>query len=128
VKAVDTNILIRLIVRDDVDQFSRAIDFCSGGVIISLTVAMEIEWVLRSRYSMPRDAVVESFSVLLEGAEFHFDRANMVSWALDRYAKGADFADMIHLVDSSNASGFATFDAALSNNAGTDSPLPIFLI
>jgi predicted nucleic-acid-binding protein len=128
VKAVDTNVLVRLIIRDDTVQLARAEKFCSTGVFVSITVVLETEWVLRSRYAMTAAAVAESFNVLIESECFHFDRATMLSWALRQYTHGADFADMIHLIDANTADGFATFDSNLPSEAGPEAPMPIVLI
>lgn len=127
-KAVDTNVLVRLIIRDDPDQLKRAEAFCQQGVIVSLTVAMETEWVLRSRYAMSRAAVHAGFRTLMETDCFNFDKESALHWVLERYAAGAGFADMIHLVDASDADGFGTFDMALATKAGSAAPLPVIAI
>jgi predicted nucleic-acid-binding protein len=126
--AIDTNVLVRLIVQDDPAQAARASAFCDSGVIVSLTVALETEWVLRSRYGLDPVAMQKCFNVLFASADFHFESVKALQWALERYVKGADFADMIHLVSNMNADGFGTFDASLNDEAGAASPIPIVLI
>jgi predicted nucleic-acid-binding protein len=127
-KAIDTNILVRLVIQDDPAQTAVAIAVCAEGVIIPLSVVLETEWVLRSRYQMGRAAISQTFETLIGGANFHFDNEVAVAWAVSRYAAGADFADMLHLINAVNATAFATFDQMLAVDAGADAPLPIDII
>jgi predicted nucleic-acid-binding protein len=48
-----------------------------------------------------------------------------VRWAIERFAAGADFADMIHIVAARGAVAFVSFESRLSKLAGTASPMPI---
>ena len=127
-KAIDTNILVRLIVKDDDEQVARAQAFCARGVLVSLTVVLETEWVLRSRYGMGREYIVPVMLSFIDNANLYFSREAGVRWALDRYRAGADFADMIHLLDAHDADEFATFDESLADEAGSDTPLPVLAI
>ncbi len=127
-KAIDTNILVRLILEDDAEQVSRAQALCAAGVLVPLTVTMETEWVLRSRYKLNRESTFQFLLSFVESANFHFSREAGVRWALDRYRAGADFADMIHLLDAHDADGFATFDEILAVEAGPNTPLPVYAI
>ena len=66
--AVDTNVLVRLVARDDADQVSAAEDFVNKGAWVSHLVLAETIWVLDSVYELSRvqiataveDAVAES--------------------------------------------------------------------
>jgi predicted nucleic-acid-binding protein len=124
-KAIDTNILVRLAVQDDPVQTALAIALCADGVIVPLTVALETEWVLRSRYQMNRATISQTFETLILGANFHFENEIGVRWAVSRYSAGADFADMLHLVNALSATSFVTFDQALAANAGVETPLAV---
>lgn len=124
-RAIDTNILVRLVVQDDPAQTAAAVALCAEGVIVPLTVALETEWVLRSRYQMDRVTISQTFETLIGGANFHFDNEAGVRWAVSRYSTGADFADMLHLLNTVSATAFATFDQTLATDAGIDSPLTI---
>jgi predicted nucleic-acid-binding protein len=126
--AVDTNVLIRLIVQDDPAQEERAKAFCRLGVSVSLTVSMEMEWVLRSRYKLHREAIIQSFHVLIATSDCHFENLESLKWGLMRYRQGADFADMIHLASSQGAEGFGSFDRSLARDAGDSAPVPIMLV
>ncbi len=49
--AVDTNIMIRLAMRDDEGQYQKVMALLiEHSFFISKTVQLEMEWVLRSRY------------------------------------------------------------------------------
>lgn len=81
---LDTNVLVRFLVQDDEAQFERAFKLIrrearSGeGVLISLIVLLETEWVLRSRYGLSKSDILAGFSGLLDSAEVHIeDEASM---------------------------------------------------
>lgn len=124
-KVADTNVFVRILVEDDASQAAQSKAILAAGVVITSGVWIEIEWVLRSSYKLPRDRIVDALALLLrlEGVAT-FDREGM-KWAIARYADGADWADMIHLVDASGHDAFVTFDRALIRQAGADTPLPI---
>jgi len=126
--AVDTNVIVRLIISDDQDQRRTAEGRLPEGFFVSHTVLMEVEWVLRSAYRMTRDAINGALNALLELDEIHTPKFASVVWALDRHAAGADFADMLHLISARGSSAFVTFDQALVRAAGSDLSLPVELL
>jgi predicted nucleic-acid-binding protein len=112
--AVDTNVLVRYLVEDDVAQTDRAeAALRSGHVMVPSTVLLETEWVLRTSYRFGRPAIADGITKLLglPGVQPQ-DRA-VAGQALAWYAKGLDFADALHLASSGQAEAFATFDRAL---------------
>ncbi len=118
-KAVDTNFLIRSFVRDDAAQTLIADrELETGSILVTHTVLMETEWVLRSIYKWPRARINQAFVALLVIDNVTADDADMLEWALERHAAGADFADMIHLAIARKAEEFVTFDTRLSRLAG----------
>lgn len=48
--------------------------------------------------------------------------------ALDRYAAGADWADMLHLIDSAGREAFLTFDRRAGTHAGSETTVPIEIV
>ena len=59
--AVDTNVLIRLVVADHAAQAARAAAvFRSGPVFIAKSVLLEAEWVLRYSYQLGVEAILRS--------------------------------------------------------------------
>src|SRR5438046_9297587 len=76
---IDTNVLVRFLVRDDPEQFERARRLIrrelGGGetVLISILVLLETEWVLRSRYNVAKTEIVAALSVLLDALELELE-------------------------------------------------------
>ena len=73
--ALDTNVLVRYVVRDDPAQLreaERVISLYEGereALFIPIKVALEFEWVLRSAYEVAKPAVLELFGRLLDSRE-----------------------------------------------------------
>jgi len=76
---LDTNVLVRLLVADDIAQTPRAralVERCierQESVLIPLPVIIETEWVLRTRYAMSKAEALEAFRTLLAVREFGFE-------------------------------------------------------
>lgn len=127
--AFDTNVVVRLLVKDDEEQvrraeqaFRRAAD--SEGAWISTVVLVEVSWVLRGAYRFDRAAIATALKRLttLEGVVI--ENAPLISRALDAYETGtADFADYVILGSSRNANALPllTFDERLAR--ATDAEL-----
>lgn len=116
-KAVDTNILVRLVARDDPEQLRTARQvMAAGGVLLLPTVVLEAEWVLRSRYRLPRRQIAEGLGTLCAQEGVAVASGKAVAAALDAYAEGGDFADHLHfaLAAEQGADAFATFDRAFT--------------
>jgi predicted nucleic-acid-binding protein len=124
--AADTNIVLRLITADDPVQEEIARDVLrKQGIFVSLTVLLESEWVLRSYYRWPRDQIADAFEAFSLLDAVVIERLKLARWAVDRMRRGADFADMIHLLVVADVTAFATFDTGIATVAGDDAPLPI---
>lgn len=124
---VDTNVLIRYLVRDDQPQYEKArrlIDreFRKGErVLVSLLVLLETEWVLRSRYELPKSEMVAAFSALLDTVDLAFEDEPSIEHAIYLWKdSSADFADC--LIDARNlrlgCRATATFDGRAAKLAG----------
>jgi len=125
VRAVDTNILARLILRDDPHQAAIAIDMMRHPVWVSLSVWTELGWLLFKRLKLDREAVADALSTVLIMANIRVADPAGLAWAIARFRDGADWADMIHLIAAQGAAdSFATFDAGIARQA-IDAPLPI---
>jgi len=112
--AVDTNILVRFLVRDDPKQAARAASLIrSDTVWISKTVFLETEWVLRSLYGFSPAALAEALQALAGLQNVVLEDEVAVARALAWYRDGLDFADALHLASVGNAKQFATFDQKL---------------
>jgi len=125
--ALDTNVLLRFLLQDDAAQAAaarrliRAAAEAGDTLYVPVSVALELEWVLRSRFKMNRAAVVQTFSTLLETVELRFAAAGAVEWALNRYEEtGADFGDCMHtaLASLAGEAPMWTFDKSASKLTG----------
>jgi predicted nucleic-acid-binding protein len=101
---LDTNVLVRLLVGDDLRQAAHAEALAresaeaGEALFVPLTVTLELEWVLRSRYRFSKDAVLATLVNLLETREIEFQDEGSVERALFFYrSKNADFAECLHL-------------------------------
>lgn len=116
--AVDTNVLVRLVVGDDPAQARRARRvFERGEVLVTATVLLESAWVLASAYRLePRRISAALRGVLgLEGVVT--DSPAAIAKALDWYDAGLEFADALHLAGASRSQAFVTFDERLVRRA-----------
>lgn len=116
---IDTNILIRFLVRDDAAQFEKANRLIKRGVsnneavFVSLLVLLETEWVLRSRYRLPKNEIMTAISELLSAKQVQIEDEPAVEESLFIWKDcTADFADC--LIGAHNrrrgCSTTATFD------------------
>ncbi len=99
---LDTNVLVRFLVRDDEPQFLRARRLIQHGTargepaLISLLVLLETEWVLRSRYELSKSDIAVAFSALLESSELLFEDEASVEQALYTWKdSNVQFADCL---------------------------------
>lgn len=114
---VDTNIVVRFAVNDDAHQAAVARTlFENHPVTISKTVALETEWVLRSRYGKGRRQIAEYFEKLLAMKGIHIEAESAFRRAVAWYAAGDDFADALHLANAGIVP-FYSFDAEFCKNA-----------
>jgi predicted nucleic-acid-binding protein len=117
--AVDTNVVVRLLTKDDLDQAKRAAKlFDQSEIFIPKTVLLEAEWVLRHAYGIDKDGILSAFQRLIGLFNVKVEDAQAVNLALSWYSGGFDFADALHLAASKDAEEFATFDQSLLRKAG----------
>ena len=117
--ALDTNVVVRLLVNDDAAQSRRARALLAAGheVRIPVTVLLEAEWVLRSAYGYPAPQVMTFLRGLLGLPGVSTDNAPTVAAAISACEQGLDFADALHLALAREAERFYTFDANLRRRA-----------
>ena len=109
--AADTNVVVRLLTRDDKEQ-SRSAEhlFRENQVFVPDTVLLETVWVLTSAYSFEPSQIVDGLKRLLGLPTVVISNAEAISNAVAWYEQGLDFADALHLATSQNAGQLATFD------------------
>jgi predicted nucleic-acid-binding protein len=117
--AIDTNVLLRIITRDNEEQAGRAVALLEREekVFLAKTVLLEFEWVLRSTYKYGRSEVLSALRVVVSIGNAEVEDAGVVAQAIDWYAQGMDFADSLHLASTPPQRRFASFDAALQRRA-----------
>ena len=116
--AVDTNIVVRYLVKDDDAQSSRAREIVrSGAIFVPLTVVLECEWVLRSLYGFSRSAVIAALEAFCGGPSVAVGEAAAVKRAFRLAEQGLDFADALHLAQAHGCEAFVTFDKGLARRA-----------
>jgi predicted nucleic-acid-binding protein len=99
---IDTNLLVRFLVRDHEAQFERARRLirreigAKEAVLISLLVLLETEWVLRSRYGVKKAQIIGAISGLLDAVELELEDEPAVEEALYVWKdNAAEFADCL---------------------------------
>lgn len=125
--AIDTNVLVRLLMQDDKVQLAAAqglVRRCLRAdldLFVPITVTLELEWVLRSRFGMDKDAVLNTFSQLLLTVELRFEATEGIEWAMRQYRDAAaDFSDCLHaaLAHRAGEQPLWTFDRAAAKLSG----------
>jgi predicted nucleic-acid-binding protein len=118
VVAVDTNVLIRLITKDDAGQAARAVRlFQTEQVWLAKTVLLEADWVLRRLYGFGAREVSDAFRNLAGLGNVDLEDPPAVAEALSWLETGVDFADGLHLASRGAATSFATFDERFAKRA-----------
>lgn len=113
--AVDTNVIVRLLVNDDPRQGAVARDvFESDEVWIGVTVLLEAAWVLQSVYGLTAAEVAKALRGLLGLPNVRVEDAVVIGSALDAASGGLQFADALHLARTPEGAEFVTFDRALA--------------
>lgn len=124
---IDTNVLVRFLVRDDQTQFEKARKLLkrevSNGrrVFINQLVLLETEWVLRSRYGLAKTLMLDTISGLLDAPDIQLEDEPAVEEALFIWRDAnADFADC--LIEARNrrlgCRATVTFDTKASKLSG----------
>ena len=117
---LDTNVLVRYVVRDDEAQAMRADAVLRAFTVdqpgfVSTVCLVELVWVLRSRYQVPKPLLVSCIEKLLDTQTLIVEYTNAVQAALERFAKArCDFADCL-IAEVGRAAGCretVTFDSA----------------
>jgi len=126
--SIDTNVLVRLLTRDDAAQFAKAERLVKNGVVfIPETVLLETEWVLRFSYQLDRAQIHTLFTCVLGLENVKVNRPLVVHDALSWFLDGMDFADALHLAGSSHCEKLVTFDRSFVKSAKECSPCTVLL-
>ena len=115
-KAIDTNVVVRAIVNDDRQQVERVKALLdTSDVYIPTTVLLETEWVLRGLYGLGRKTLADSLEKFCGLDCVSVAEPDKLERALSAYRDGADFADVVHVLQCElvEVASFVTFDASL---------------
>ena len=120
--AVDTNVLVRLLARDDLKQSRRADQFIAKGAWVSHLVLAETMWVLESVYARSAAQLLAALQLLLAHETLVLQDADTVSAALAHFEKkpALGFSDCLVLEIARRAGHLplGTFDWALAKIDG----------
>ncbi|MBI1894911.1 MAG: type II toxin-antitoxin system VapC family toxin [Acidobacteria bacterium] len=121
-RAIETNVLVRLITRDDPGQVAAAEEFVERGAWVPMLALAEATWVLASVYGLSSEDVARAIGMLLEHRQLVLQEPEAVAGALElfRARRGVDFSDclMLELARKAGHLPLGTFDRNLSKING----------
>ena len=121
-RAVDTNLLVRLIARDDAAQAAAAEAFVAPGAWVPQIALVEAIWVLGSIYGMKPQQIAAAVEMLLSHKDLTLQDADAVTAALSHFRKrpALGFSDCLVLEASRKAGHLplGTFDRRLGKLEG----------
>jgi predicted nucleic-acid-binding protein len=122
-RALDTNVVVRLLTRDDVGQAATADAFIEGGAWISILALAEAIWVLEDMYERTSTDLAAALEMLLEHQNLVLQHSETVEAALDLFRSRPvlGFSDCLILELSRKAGHLplGTFDRRLAKIDGT---------
>ena len=122
-RAVDTNVLVRLIARDDPKQAAAADAFVAQGAWVSHVVLVETVWVLGSVFSRADEALAACVRMLLQHQSLVVQDPDVVEAALARFeGGGVGFSDCL-ILEIARKAGHAplgSFDRELAKLDGVE--------
>ena len=121
-RAVDTNVLVRLIARDHPEQTAAADDFVAPGAWVSVLALAETIWVLGSVYGLSSADQATAVEMLLNHRRLVVGDSELVTAALVlfRQRPSLGFSDclMLHLARRAGHVPLGTFDRHLARVEG----------
>lgn len=120
-RAIDTNVLVRLITRDDPIQTQKAEKFVADSAWVSILVLAESIWVLESVYSLNKTQLCTAISMLLQHQQLVMQEADVIHSALNDFSEntGVSFTDclVVALAKKNGHVPLGTFDKKLAKVA-----------
>jgi len=122
-RAIDTNLLVRLLARDDAQQVIAAEKFIAKGAWVSQLVLAETLWVLDAVYERTPEHIAAAVEQLLAHATLTLQDADAVAAALEQFRSrpALGFSDYLVLEIARKAGHLplGTFDKQLAKVEGT---------
>ena len=123
---LDTNVLVRYIMQDDVKQSAKATKVIESLTVntpgyVSLVAMVELSWVLSVSYGLTRDQVAQAIDALLRTKEIVVESKDSILKALRVFnTSSADFADCLiaQCAVIAGCSKTMTFDVGAAKVAG----------
>ena len=123
-RAVDTNVLVRILTRDNAEQAAVADAFIARGAWVSQIVLVEAAWVLRSGYGLGHAKVAKVLGMLINHQSLTLQDPDIVAAALVHYQHrpSLGFSDCLILEIAKKAGHLplGTFDRDLSKFDGAE--------
>ena len=123
-RAVDTNVVVRLITRDDARQLAAAEAYVAKGAWISLVVLVEVTWVLESVYELAPERIADAVEMMLRHGQLTVEDPATASQAVElfRGRPALGFSDCLVLSTAKRAghTPLGTFDRELSKCSGAE--------
>jgi len=121
-RAVDTNVLVRLMTRDDVKQVAAAESFVANGAWVPHLAIAEATWVLVSVYDCGAEAVATAVEMLLSHEHLTVQDGDVVTAAVTQFRQHpkVGFSDclMVEIARKAGHIPLGTFDRNLSKIDG----------
>lgn len=123
-RAVDTNLLVRMITRDDLRQAAMAEAFTAAGAWVSHLVLAETVWVLDAVHDLPADRIATAIELLLHHESLTLQDADVVEAALRNFqarpALGFPDCLVLELARKAGHVPLGTFDKRLGSLPGAE--------
>lgn len=111
--AVDTNVIVRFLTKDDPSQFELSLKLIETELIfIPDTVILETVWVLDFVYGFKPKDIASALRNLIGLPNLHLNDPVKLALILEWFEQGVDFAVAFHLASSMECTEFKTFDKA----------------
>jgi predicted nucleic-acid-binding protein len=121
-RAIDTNVLLRLILRDDDRQTTAAENFIRGGAWASIVSLTEVSWVLATVYGFRANDLAIAIAMLLDNHKLVLQEREAVAAALElfRAKPSLGFSDclILELARKAGHLPVGTFDRNLARADG----------
>lgn len=122
-RAVDTNVLVRLVTRDDSRQTAAAEAFIDNGAWVSHLVLAETSWVLGAVYGLDANSLAKAIEMLLNHSDLALEDPEVLAAALKRFRQHPKlgFSDCLVLETARKAGHLplGTFDKGLAKIDGS---------
>ena len=123
-RAVDTNVMVRLVARDDPKQVAAAEEFVAKGAWVPHLALAEFTWVLSAVYERGPSDIAGAVEMLLNHESLTLQESNVVANALERFRgrQALGFSDclMVEVARKAGHLPLGTFDRNLAKLEGAE--------